>query len=172
MNLADHQAGFLRFLGSRMLARHDGTSEHEREGVLCGMSDTTSIKRDAPTPVPERALENLSPIERNVVNELSEGSALLLVQKGPNAGARYLLNSDLISVGRNPESDIFLDDVTVSRKHAQFQRAGSGYAVQDSGSLNGTYVNGELAERTELINGDSVQIGKYRLLYMTNGGKK
>lgn len=136
------------------------------------MSDTTSIKRDAPTPVPERAIESLSPTERSVINELSDGSALLLVQKGPNAGARYLLNSDLVSVGRNPDNEIFLDDVTVSRKHAQFIRNGNTFSVHDSGSLNGTYVNGELAEQTELINGDSVQIGKYRLLFMTNGGKK
>lgn len=136
------------------------------------MSDTTSIKREAPTPLPERALENLSPTERSVVSELGEGSALLLVQKGPNAGARYLLNSDLVTVGRNSESDIFLDDVTVSRKHAEFRRHGNGFSVHDSGSLNGTYVNGELAEQTELINGDSVQIGKYRLLFMINGGKK
>ena len=136
------------------------------------MSDTTSIKRDAPTPLPERAQENLSPVDRGVISELGEGSALLLVQKGPNAGARYLLNSDLVSVGRNPENEIFLDDVTVSRKHAEFHRINGGFSVRDSGSLNGTYVNGELAEQTDLITGDSVQIGKYRLLYITNGGKK
>ena len=137
-----------------------------------GMSDTTSIKRDAPTPLPERAMESLSATERSVVSELLDGSALLLVQKGPNAGARYLLNSDCVTVGRNPDSEIFLDDVTVSRKHAQFLRNGKSFLVQDSGSLNGTYVNGELAEKTDLINGDSVQIGKYRLLFMTNGGSK
>lgn len=137
-----------------------------------GMSDTTSIKRDAPTPLPERAIESLSATERSVVSELLDGSALLLVQKGPNAGARYLLNSDCVTVGRNPDSEIFLDDVTVSRKHAQFLRNGKSFLVQDSGSLNGTYVNGELAEKTDLINGDSVQIGKYRLLFMTNGGSK
>ena len=136
------------------------------------MSDTTSIKRDAPTPLPERALENLSPADRGVISELGDDSALLLVQKGPNAGARYLLNSDLVSVGRNPQNDIFLDDVTVSRKHAEFRRLAGTFAVQDSGSLNGTYVNGELAEQTDLANGDSVQIGKYRLLFITNGGKK
>lgn len=136
------------------------------------MSDTTSIKRDAPTPLPERAIESLSAAERSVVSELLDGSALLLVQKGPNAGARYLLNSDCVTVGRNPDNEIFLDDVTVSRKHAQFLRNGKSFLVEDSGSLNGTYVNGELAEKTDLINGDSVQIGKYRLLFMTNGGSK
>ena len=136
------------------------------------MSDTTSIKRDAPTPLPERALENLSPADRGVISELGDDSALLLVQKGPNAGARYLLNSDLVSVGRNPQNDIFLDDVTVSRKHAEFRRLAGTFSVQDSGSLNGTYVNGELAEQTDLVNGDSVQIGKYRVLFITNGGKK
>ena len=137
-----------------------------------GMSDTTSIKRDTPTPLPERAMESLSATERSVVSELLDGSALLLVQKGPNAGARYLLNSDCVTVGRNPDNEIFLDDVTVSRKHAQFLRNGKSFLVQDSGSLNGKYVNGELAEKTDLINGDSVQIGKYRLLFMTNGGSK
>lgn len=136
------------------------------------MSDTTSIKREAPTPLPQRALESLTPTERSVIGELGDESALLLVQKGPNAGARYLLNSDLITVGRNPESDVFLDDVTVSRKHAEFHRIGRNFTVLDAGSLNGTYVNGELADRTDLINGDSVQIGKYRLLFMTNGGSK
>ena len=117
-------------------------------------------------------MESLSATERSVVSELLDGSALLLVQKGPNAGARYLLNSDCVTVGRNPDSEIFLDDVTVSRKHAQFLRNGKSFLVQDSGSLNGTYVNGELSEKTDLINGDSVQIGKYRLLFMTNGGSK
>lgn len=136
------------------------------------LSDTTSIKRDAPTPIPARSLENISENDRSVVSGLSDGSALLLVQKGPNAGARYLLNNDVATVGRSPESEIFLDDVTVSRKHAEFRRAGKSFSVHDSGSLNGTYVNGELAESTELINGDSVQIGKYRLLFMTNGGSK
>ena len=135
-------------------------------------SDTTSIKRDAPTPVPARALENLTPADRGVISELGDGSALLLVQKGPNAGARYLLNSDVVTAGRHSESDIFLDDVTVSRRHAEFHRSGNRFSVKDSGSLNGTYVNGELAESTELINGDSIQIGKYRLLFITNGGQK
>lgn len=138
-----------------------------------GNSTTSiSINRDGQTPVPERALETLSPADRGVISELGEGSALLLVQKGPNAGARYLLNSDLTTVGRNPENDIFLDDVTVSRKHAEFHRNGLVFTVKDNGSLNGTYVNGDIAEATELVNGDSVQIGKYRLLFMTNGGKK
>lgn len=136
------------------------------------MSDTTSIKREAPTPIPERSLENISAADRGVISELGDGSALLLVQKGPNAGARYLLNSDLTTVGRNPENDIFLDDVTVSRKHAEFRRNGRVFSVRDNGSLNGTYVNGDIAESTDLVNGDSVQIGKYRLLFMTNGGKQ
>jgi len=141
---------------------------------LSGGNSTTSIsiKRDLPTPVPERTLENLSPADRGVINELGDDSALLLVQKGPNAGARYLLNSDITTVGRNPENDIFLDDVTVSRKHAEFRRNGRLFTVKDNGSLNGTYVNGDIAESTELVNGDSVQIGKYRLLFMTNGGKR
>ena len=130
------------------------------------MSDTTSIKRDAPTPLPERALESLSPADRGVISELGDESALLLVQKGPNAGARYLLNSDLITVGRNPENDIFLDDVTVSRKHAEFHRKGGKFSVKDSGSLNGTYVNKNRVSQVALVDGDELQIGKFRFVFV------
>jgi len=131
------------------------------------MSDTTSIKRDAPTPLPERTLENLSAADRGVASELSDDSALLLVQKGPNAGARYLLNSNITTVGRNPESDIFLDDVTVSRKHAtiNFDR---GFTFTDAGSLNGSYLNNERASTALLKSGDEIQIGKFHLVFISN----
>ncbi len=107
----------------------------------------------------------LSEDARKTIAELPEGSSLLVVVRGPNLGARFLLNSEKISVGRKPKCDIFLDDVTVSRKHANFVREGSGYAVRDAGSLNGTYVNRERVESAQLKTGDSVQIGKYRMVY-------
>ena len=66
---------------------------------------------------------------------------MLLVQRGPDAGARFLLDSDTVSVGRHPDSDIFLDDISVSRRHATFTRSGAGYVIADLGSLNGSYVN-------------------------------
>ena len=108
---------------------------------------------------------SLSEDARKTIAELPEGSSLLVVVRGPNLGARFLLNSEKISVGRKPKCDIFLDDVTVSRKHANFVREGNGYAVRDAGSLNGTYVNGERVESAQLKTGDSVQIGKYRMVY-------
>ncbi|HEY7812389.1 MAG TPA: FHA domain-containing protein, partial [Nakamurella sp.] len=97
------------------------------------------------------------------VDGLSSGTALLVVKRGPNAGSRFLLDRDKITAGRHPESDIFLDDVTVSRRHAEFRRTPEGYEVADIGSLNGTYVNREPIEVSPLTNGDEVQIGKFRL---------
>jgi FHA domain/zinc-ribbon domain len=99
---------------------------------------------------------------------LPEGSALLLVMRGPNAGSRFRLDGDLTTAGRHPDSDIFLDDVTVSRRHAEFYRHGTRFTVRDVGSLNGTYVNRERIEETELVGGDEVQIGKFRLLFLTS----
>jgi pSer/pThr/pTyr-binding forkhead associated (FHA) protein len=92
---------------------------------------------------------------------------LLVVKRGPNAGSRFLLDQDVTTAGRHPDSDIFLDDVTVSRRHAEFRREGSGYTVHDVGSLNGTYVNREPIDAEPLSGGDEVQIGKFRLVYLT-----
>ena len=99
---------------------------------------------------------------------LPPGSALLLVMRGSNAGSRFRLDSDLTTAGRHPDSDIFLDDVTVSRRHAEFYRHGARFTVRDVGSLNGTYVNRERIEEAELTGGDEVQIGKFRLLFLTS----
>lgn len=116
---------------------------------------------------PEDHIEKiaLSAAEQSAVNALPEGSALLIVQRGPNAGARFLLNSAQTTAGRHPSSDIFLDDVTVSRRHAMFYQVDGGFGVKDTGSLNGTYVNQERVDDVVLHPGDEVQIGKYRLTY-------
>ena len=103
----------------------------------------------------------------SVADSLPPGTALLVVQRGPNAGSRFLLDDDFTSTGRHPDSDIFLDDVTVSRRHAEFYRSGDRFTVRDVGSLNGTYVNRERIEEAELFGGDEVQIGKFRLLFLT-----
>ena len=87
-----------------------------------------------------------------------------MVRRGPNAGARFLLDHDVTTSGRHPDSDIFLDDVTVSRRHAEFHRDGATFTVRDVGSLNGTYVNRERVEAATLASGDEVQIGKFRLV--------
>ena len=97
---------------------------------------------------------------------LVPGTALLVVQRGPNAGSRYLLEDDVTTTGRHHDAAIFLDDVTVSRRHAEFRREPSGgFRVVDVGSLNGTYVNRQRIDDALLSGGDEVQIGKYRLLY-------
>ncbi|ROO84625.1 zinc ribbon protein [Actinocorallia herbida] len=102
------------------------------------------------------------------VDALPFGTALLVVRRGPNAGSRFLLDKERTSAGRHPESDIFLDDVTVSRRHAEFTRHGGGFSVRDVGSLNGTYVNRERIDSVALNGGDEVQIGKFRLVFLTN----
>jgi pSer/pThr/pTyr-binding forkhead associated (FHA) protein len=79
------------------------------------------------------------------------------------AGARYLLDTDVTTIGRHPEADIFFDDVTVSRRHAEITRAGSSFEIIDQRSLNGTYVNGERVDRSTLVNGSELRIGKFRL---------
>ena len=101
---------------------------------------------------------------------LPPGMALLVVRRGPNAGARFLLDHDVTTSGRHPDSDIFLDDVTVSRRHAEFRRESGEFVVIDVGSLNGTYVNREPVDQAVLANGDEVQIGKFRLVFLTGPG--
>lgn len=108
----------------------------------------------------------LSAEAQAAVDALPGGSALLIVRRGPNSGSRFLLDSDLTTAGRHPNSDIFLDDVTVSRRHVEFRRrSDGGFTVSDVGSLNGTYVNRQQIDSAVLTNGDEVQIGKYRLVY-------
>jgi pSer/pThr/pTyr-binding forkhead associated (FHA) protein len=106
--------------------------------------------------------------DQTAVEALPPNTALLVVKRGPNAGSRFLLDSDTTTAGRHPESDIFLDDVTVSRRHAEFYRRGAQFSVRDVGSLNGTYVNRERIDEAGLSGGDEVQIGKFRLVFLTN----
>ena len=99
---------------------------------------------------------------------LPADAALLVVKRGPNAGARFLLDRDTTTAGRHPEADIFLDDVTVSRRHAEFRRNDGEFEVVDVGSLNGTYVNREPRNSQTLSTGDEIQIGKFRLVFLAD----
>ena len=109
---------------------------------------------------------DLSSEQQTAVEALPKGSALLIVQRGPDAGARYLLDGDGSVAGRHPGCDIFLDDVTVSRHHVRFTRQAGQMTCEDLGSLNGTYVNRALLDGAAVLRtGDEVQIGKYRLVY-------
>ncbi|MFB9070845.1 MULTISPECIES: FHA domain-containing protein [Citricoccus] len=123
---------------------------------------TTSIGLPDLGSSPDRSLEAE---DRAAINALPVGSALLVAHAGPNQGARFLLDQDSTMAGRHPNADIFLDDVTVSRKHAEFRRSGEGFVIVDSGSLNGTYVNHDRVDSVALRSGMEVQIGKFRLTF-------
>jgi pSer/pThr/pTyr-binding forkhead associated (FHA) protein len=102
------------------------------------------------------------------VGDLHE-TAMVVVKRGPNAGSKFVLEGDVTRAGRHPDSDIFLDDITVSRRHAEIHRAPAGYKVRDAGSLNGTYLNRERIDEAPLSNGDELQIGKFRLVFFAGG---
>jgi len=112
------------------------------------------------------ALENgVSTEENEAISALPSGSALLVVRRGPNVGARFLLDADITVAGRHPDADIFLDDVTVSRRHAEFVRTANAFQVRDLGSLNGTYFDGVRIDSALLSDGAEVQVGKFRLTF-------
>jgi pSer/pThr/pTyr-binding forkhead associated (FHA) protein len=113
----------------------------------------------------EEEVEVAPPLE-----PLEKGSAMLVIKKGPDAGMSFTIDRDAIVIGRHPESDIFLDDITVSRRHAEIHREGTDFTLVDTGSLNGTYLNRERIESAALSNGDEVQIGKFRLLFFAGTG--
>lgn len=145
-------------------------SEREREHHEWSADPTTAhlpAGREAPAQDYSFDEESarLSDDDQRTVEALRPGTALLIVLRGPNTGARFLLDDEEVSVGRHTSSDIFLDDVTVSRRHAVFARTGDGYEVRDTGSLNGTYVNRERIDTAPLEQGDEVQIGKFRLVH-------
>lgn len=126
--------------------------------LLEGGSEATTASIDAGIFDPQEALEG-SPT-------LAPGTGMLVVVRGPNAGSRFLVDRELTTIGRHPESDIFLDDVTVSRRHAEIARRGDALLLADLGSLNGTYVNGERVEERRLASGDELQVGRFKLLFV------
>ncbi len=103
---------------------------------------------------------------------MSESTAMVVVKRGPNAGSKFALDKEVTGAGRHPDSDIFLDDITVSRRHAEVVRRPEGYIVRDAGSLNGTYLNRErIEDETPLANGDELQIGKFKLVFFSGGSE-
>jgi pSer/pThr/pTyr-binding forkhead associated (FHA) protein len=133
----------------------------------CGAVLETST--DEPTTVTFLPTEPSDPVDEDLgfdVEDIPVGMAALIAVRGPKAGSRFLLDRELTTAGRHPDSDIFLDDVTVSRRHAQMRREDDSYFVSDAGSLNGTYVNRERIDgEVELHNRDEVQVGKFKLVY-------
>lgn len=135
-------------------------------GERDGTQDTTSVM---PVPEDSGVTKTLSEEDAAALSALPQSSALLIVRRGPNEGSRFLLQTDTVTAGRHPDSDIFLDDITVSRHHARFTRDQDGWQVTDNGSLNGTYVRRTLIDGpTPLHHGDEIQIGKFRFNFWTS----
>lgn len=129
---------------------------------------TEQFRDDLSSMIRDRATD-LSIDEKDAIAALPSGAALLVVQRGPDLGARFLLDQDQTIAGRHPAVDIFLDDVTVSRRHAQFGRARTRFTVRDLGSLNGTYLNGaRIDDETTLADGDEVQVGKFKFTFFAS----
>ena len=102
-------------------------------------------------------------------DELEGGRGVLIVKRGPNAGSKFFIDADITTIGRHPDSEIFLDDITVSRRHAEIRRRAGEFSLHDVGSLNGTYVNRERVESDDIRSGDEVQIGKFKLVFLSGG---
>lgn len=123
------------------------------------VSDTTTVL----TAISDDKIGELSESELDAAKKLTSGDALLIIRSGGSEGARFLIDTDVTSIGRHPASDIFLDDITVSRHHAKFVREGGRIKVEDQGSLNGTYVNRKIVQEPVILTqGDEIQIGKFR----------
>jgi pSer/pThr/pTyr-binding forkhead associated (FHA) protein len=125
--------------------------------------DVASTTGTMSIPVPVETGEDDVAVE---VGELPTGVGMLVVKRGPNSGSRFALDADVVTAGRHPDSDIFLDDITVSRRHAEIHRRADGYVVRDAGSLNGTYLNRERVEESPLSHGDELQIGTFKLVFL------
>jgi pSer/pThr/pTyr-binding forkhead associated (FHA) protein len=148
--------------------RSNGVTDNDHDQTSDDVTrETTSAFPSANFLNEPDALPPWAPTTRSPVEALPPGSALIVVKRGPNAGSRFLLDQPVTSVGRHPGSDIFLDDVTVSRRHAELRWDNDEFHVVDVGSLNSTYVNREPVDSAVLVNGDEVQIGKFRLTFLT-----
>ncbi len=156
--------------GSRFCARCGTALPASTSEPVAAPSDTTSTISLSAIEGALESGETATSAQPTLEEAPPAGTALLVVKRGPNAGSRFLLDTDVTTAGRHPESDIFLDDVTVSRRHAEFAREGARFVVRDVGSLNGTYLGRERIEQAGLANGDEVQIGKYRLVFLVGAG--
>ena len=145
--------------------------ENERELTSTLSLGLRSIDAPGEISQAEIFLQKTDASIKSIIDEVcAPGSkkAMLVIHRGPAEGSRFLLDSDQISIGRSPESDIFFDDVTVSRKHARIERSNNEFAILDSQSLNGTYVNSISIGKQVLHMGDQLQIGKFHALFFGN----
>lgn len=136
---------------------------------------TTTLRRglrevsDSPSGLLHEYLDTIPQADRIVIEEVAQADdkAMVVIFRGSNAGARFLITSAGATIGRSVKSEIFFDDVTVSRTHAVIEMNERGFILKDSGSLNGTYVNEVSVSEKNLITGDQIQIGKFHLLFVS-----
>ncbi|HZJ26784.1 MAG TPA: FHA domain-containing protein [Acidimicrobiia bacterium] len=150
-----------------MICRQCGHS-NESSARFCSSCGTVLDGEDATANI-TAVSENPSGELAAVVEELPQGTAVFVVRRGPNAGSIFGLDRDEIAAGRHPDSEIFLDDITVSRRHAVVTRSDSDYILRDAGSLNGTYVNAERVDEVTLNSGDEIRIGRFVLTFLAAG---
>lgn len=141
---------------------------NERSARFCSSCGTALELDDATADLSTVSADPSGEIEA-LVEELPKGSAVLVVRRGPNAGSIFGLERAEITAGRHPESEIFLDDITVSRRHAVILHSGLAYTLRDAGSLNGTYVNNERVDEVLLQTGDEIRIGRFVLSFHAAG---
>ncbi len=149
------KCGFVNAEGSSYCSRCGGILEER----ACSEEATLGI------PVIEPEVEEEVEVATSIPAP-ARGTAILIIKKGPDAGMNFTLEGEVTVIGRHPESDIFLDDITVSRRHAEIRREGDDFVIRDTGSLNGTYLNRERIESAPLRSGDEIQIGKFKLLFL------
>jgi len=136
------------------------------------LSDTSSVDDEPETTVSLALIEDREALAAelgDVLDSLPDGLGMLVVRRGPNAGSTFVLEHETTTLGRHPDSDIFLDDVTVSRRHATIERSADGYEVSDADSLNGTYVDHARIDRTRLRDMQELQIGRFVLTFVLGG---
>ncbi len=135
----------------------------------CGNSFVPDAVEDVTTTLAPVVVEQSEDDVAVAVEADPRGAGVLVVKRGPNAGTKLVLDGGLVRAGRSPDSELFLDDITVSRRHAEFVPTSGSYQLRDTGSLNGTYLNRERIESAPLANGDEIQIGKFKLVFLAGG---
>lgn len=139
---------------------------NESTGNYCSRCGSALAATDPESTAMFAAIEEAD--EETQLKELASGQACLIVRRGPAAGTKFLLDKPAVLLGRHPQSDIFLNDITVSRRHAEVRSEGGTFSVADLGSLNGTYVNRDRVDQSGLESGDELQVGKFRLLFLAS----
>jgi hypothetical protein len=149
--------------------------ENDASANFCSSCGTALGREDDETTLTLAALEDRQAIEvefGGLLEELPSGMGMLFVRRGPNQGSSFMLDKTVTSVGRHPDSDIFLDDVTVSRRHAEITKNDAGYEVRDVGSLNGTYVDHERVDVAPLRDLNELQVGRFVLTFVLGSGPR